>query len=97
MSDITNMNGPGQVARHYEAIIRGLTNERDRLALREHMLTSTLANLLDAFGTPATRETEVELAMALSGYEAAGMKDEAHVLRTTIEAINAVLGSEVGE
>ena len=75
-----------------EMRIRGLTAERDRVR-------DILRRLLDAFGTPATRETETNLSEAMTAYEAADMKDEAHVLRTTIEAIGAALGieSEAGE
>ena len=72
-----------------------LTAERDAARAEVERLRDILRRLLDAFGTPATRETETNLSEAMTAYEAANMKDEAHVLRTSIEAIRAALGIEV--
>ena len=83
---------------HAETLLREcdrLTAELDAARAEVERLRDILRRLLDAFGTPATRETETNLSEAMTAYEAANMKDEAHVLRTSIEAIRAALGIEV--
>jgi hypothetical protein len=54
------------------------------------VLRTALTDLLDAIGSPATREQEAALTEAAATYEAAKMSDEAHVLRTNSAAIRAV-------